>query len=110
MARRPEWTIFALLAGALAAAALLGRAVAPNPALTDQRRSALLAGPAGAKGLAETLRRLGTPVVAWRRPLAEVDSGPPSRLVALLDPPGYLPAADLPVLQLHIIYRKLDEK
>jgi len=102
MARRPEWLIFVALAGALAAAALLGRAAAPNPALLDSRRSILLAGPDGAKGLAEALRRLGTPVEALREPLETLDSAPPSRLLVLLELPERLSAPDVRFLRRYV--------
>jgi hypothetical protein len=85
MARRPERAALALLLGALVVAALLGRATAPDRSQNDPRRSSLLAGPAGARGLAEALRRLGVPVEARRRSLQHVDSLPPSSLLALLD-------------------------
>ena len=90
MARRPERTALALLLGALVVAALLGRATAPDRSQNDPRRSSLLAGPAGARGLAEALRRLWVPVEARRRSLQHVDSLPPSSLLALLDIRGKL--------------------
>ena len=102
MRRRREWAVIALLAAALAVAALLGRATAPDASLLDQRRSSLLAGPAGAKGLADALRRLGVAVVAERRPLAVLDSVPAPGLIALLDLPELLSRTDLQTVRRYV--------
>ena len=87
MPRRSEWGIIALLIGALTIAALLGRATAPDRFQYDRRRSTLLAGPAGARGLADALRRLGVQVELQRHSLQRADSGATSRLLVLLDLP-----------------------
>ncbi len=58
---------------------------------TDGRRSTFLAGPAGARGLAEALTRLGVRVEPWRRPVATLDSGPaPRTLIAFVGPSRFL--------------------
>lgn len=61
----------------------------------DPRRSIFLAGPSGARGFAEALRRLGVRVEAFRRPLAAYDTvAPPGTLTAFLDPSLELDAHD----------------
>jgi hypothetical protein len=52
----------------------------------DPRRSTFLAGPSGARGLAEALGRLGVTVQPFRRPIALLDSAAPGTLTAFLDP------------------------
>jgi hypothetical protein len=53
----------------------------------DGRRSTFLTGPAGARGYAEALARLGVRVEPFRRPLSSLDSAPGRRtLVAFLGP------------------------
>jgi hypothetical protein len=74
------------MAGAFVVAGLLGRATAPDSMQADPRRSALLAGPAGARGLAETLRRLGVPVELRRRGLRSVAAAAPRQLLVVLEP------------------------
>jgi hypothetical protein len=75
-------TVFVLAVGA----ALIG---AERARLTDAdpRRSSFLAGPSGAKGLADGLRRLGVVVDTWRRPVGSLDSSvPPGTLTAFVGP------------------------
>jgi hypothetical protein len=87
--RRPEFLLVLLLGVALLAATLLGRRAAPDAALKDTRLSTLLAGPRGAKGLAQALPLLGVPVERRQRPLFDVarDSAavPRGTTLALLD-------------------------
>jgi len=54
--------------GAVALVAVAGVLTAPTRDLEDPRLSTYLAGPHGAKGLAQTLRRLGMTVEQWRHP------------------------------------------
>lgn len=54
---------------ALVLAAIAGLRTAPSEALYDARRSTLLTGPEGAKGLAQALEALGVPVERRQRPL-----------------------------------------
>src|SRR5437899_2306918 len=86
----------AVVLGAIVAvilAAVAGVLTAPTRDLEDPRLSTYLAGPHGAKGLAQTLRRLGTTVEQRRRPYFDLvgDSGQPRRAVLLafldIDPP-----------------------
>lgn len=86
--RRVEWW----LAGA--ATLLIGVAVyeaqrhAPDPSQHDPRASTYLAGPHGARGLAETLRRLGVPVRRRERALFDLPrprTGRPADLYVFLD-------------------------
>ncbi len=69
--------------------ALWGALSAPGRDLDDQRLSTYLTGPSGAKGLMQTLRRLGVTVEQRRRPYFDVatDSGGrrSERLYAFLD-------------------------
>jgi hypothetical protein len=61
----------------------------------DIRRSTLLAGPAGARGFAEALQRLGVRVETFRRPVAALDSAaPPRTLTAFVGPSRYLDARE----------------
>ena len=55
-------------------AGIAGMLVSPTPDLGDERLSTLLAGPAGAKGLAQTLRRLGITVEQRRRAYFDLPS------------------------------------
>src|SRR5213082_1108611 len=72
-------------------AAVAGVVTAPTRDLEDPRLSTYLAGPHGAKGLAQTLRRLGMTVEQRRHPyfdLAGDSAQPPRRqgvLLAFLD-------------------------
>ena len=53
----------------------------------DPRRSTFLAGPSGARGLAEALARLGVTVEPFRRPTSSFDTvATPGTLTAFLDP------------------------
>ena len=53
----------------------------------DRRRSTFLSGPAGARGFAEALERLGVRVETFRRPAAALDSAaPPRTLTAFVGP------------------------
>lgn len=68
----------------------------------DPRASTLLAGPRGARALAESLRRLGLEVVAWRRDLSRlpVDSSGGGRTVlALLNPSVPIQAGEAETLR-----------
>ena len=61
----------------------------------DRRRSTFLAGPAGARGFAEALGRLGVRVESYRRPVATLDSAAaPRTLVAFVGPTRYLDARE----------------
>ncbi len=65
----------------------------------DRRRSTFLAGPAGARGFAEALQRLGVRVETFRRPVAALDSvAPPRTLTAFVGPSRYLEAREGRVL------------
>ncbi|MGH7567486.1 MAG: DUF4350 domain-containing protein, partial [Gemmatimonadales bacterium] len=77
--RRTEIVLAVALFVALAAAALIGRRAAPDKTWEDRRASTYLAGPYGAKGLAETLRRLGVQVRQRRRPLFDLADEPSAR-------------------------------
>lgn len=98
MRRRPEIAAIALLVAALVIAALLGRATAPDRSQYDLRRSSLLSGPAGTRGLAEALRRLGVRVEARERSLADLDTEPASHLLVLLDLPQALSRPEIQAL------------
>jgi hypothetical protein len=87
--RRGERAVVIGGVSVLVLVALWGALSAPGSDRDDRRLSTYLAGPSGAKGLAQTLRRLGVTVEQRRRPyfdLAE-DSGRerPERLYAFLD-------------------------
>ncbi|UCG87006.1 MAG: hypothetical protein JSW71_00200 [Gemmatimonadota bacterium] len=69
MLRRAEFWLLLAVAAAMFGAATIGRRVAPSVGLLDERRSASLSGPLGAKALAELLERLGLEVELRRRPL-----------------------------------------
>ncbi len=77
--------------------ALWGALSAPGRDLDDHRLSTYLTGPSGAKGLMQTLRRLGVTVEQRRRPYFDVatDSGGrrSERLYAFLDIERHLPVA-----------------
>jgi hypothetical protein len=65
----------------------------------DRRRSTFLAGPAGARGFAEALQRLGVRVETFRRPAAALDSAaPPRTLTAFVGPSRDLDAREGRVL------------
>ncbi len=77
-----------VLAATMAVAAAIGRARRP-PYLGDTRPSSLLAGPSGARGLADALRRLGVDVQTWRRRTRELAGAAAPRgrhVLVLLDP------------------------
>src|ERR1051325_1008591 len=87
MWRRPE-----LWLGIALAVARMGGALTGGANLTetwrDQRRSVRLAGPGGAKGLADVLKRLGVPVQRRERPLFDLSAetaGANGELLAFLD-------------------------
>jgi len=71
MLRRVEFWLMLAVAVAIFGAAIVGRRVAPSVSLIDERRSALLSGPQGARALAELLEHLGWTVKLRRRPLFE---------------------------------------
>ncbi|HXF96869.1 MAG TPA: DUF4350 domain-containing protein, partial [Gemmatimonadales bacterium] len=79
--RRAELWLVLVCAVLLGVAVFAGRARAPAERRYDPRASTYLAGPNGAKGLAQTLRRLGVPVRQWRRPLFDLarDTAPARR-------------------------------
>lgn len=87
--RLGEILLLAGLVVALVVAAFLGRRAAPPDALLDQRRSTLLAGPEGAKGLAATLESLGVHVErrrrSWLTPGTGADGPTGDALLLLLD-------------------------
>ncbi|HVH09506.1 MAG TPA: DUF4350 domain-containing protein, partial [Gemmatimonadales bacterium] len=89
MLRRGERIVVGTALLIVGLAALAGVLVAPTQFQDDPRLSTYRAGPQGAKGLAETLRRLGITVAQRRRPYFDVanDSAPPSStaLLAFLD-------------------------
>ncbi len=74
MLRRGELWLVLLVSLGIVGAALVGQWTAPSRSLVDHRRSAMLDGPAGAKGLAEVLERLGLEVELHQRPLFEDSS------------------------------------
>lgn len=88
MWRRPELWLGLALVVVLAIVAI-ARGTGFDEQWRDQRRSVRLAGPGGAKGLAEVLERLGVPVARRERPLFDltVDSSGGARgdLLAFLD-------------------------
>ena len=68
-----------------------------RPQEDDERRSTFLSGPAGARGYADGLTRLGVTVERHRRPLGTLErviGGAPRTLVALLGPTVGLTAAE----------------
>ncbi len=88
MLRRVEFWLMVAVAAAMFGAAIIGRRVAPSASLLDERRSAMLSGPLGAKALAELLDRLGLAVELCHRPLFDWGSDRPDRgreYLALLD-------------------------
>src|SRR5437660_723672 len=95
MLRRSEQALVIGAIGAVVLAAVAGVLTAPTRDLEDPRLSTYLAGPHGAKGLAQTLRRLGMTVEQRRHPyfdLAGDSAQPPRREAVLLafldiDPP-----------------------
>ena len=89
--RRGELWLLPLAALGIMLAVLLGDRGQGADVLRDRRRSIFLAGPGGAKGLAETLERLDLPVVARRSAFFDWDpdsSIRASELLALLDVPS----------------------
>ena len=84
-----EYWLIGVVAIGLVVAAVVGDRLAPGRELRDPRRSALLTGPFGAKGMADALRLLGVDVVLHRRPLfalldsSSVDSS--GAMIALMD-------------------------
>ena len=97
--RRGEATlVLAILAG-LVVAAVLGQRAAPRGDLLDPRRSTLLPGPRGAKGLTDVLEALGIPVDrrrrAWFRLAADSASLDHTALLVLLDVASALPLTDV---------------
>ena len=93
MLRRGERAVVLGAIVAVILAAVAGVLTAPTRDLEDPRLSTYLAGPHGAKGLAQTLRRLGMTVEQRRRSYFDLagDSGQPRRAVLLafldIDPP-----------------------
>src|SRR6266704_1598935 len=93
MLRRGERAVVLGAIVAVILAAVGGVLTAPTRDLEDPRLSTYLAGPHGAKGLAQTLRRLGMTVEQRRRSYFDLagDSGQPRRAVLLafldIDPP-----------------------
>ena len=93
--RRSERLVVAGSVAALALVGLWGALSAPSSDLDDRRLSTYLTGPSGAKGLGQTLRRLGLTVEQRRRPYFDLGAGADSggrrreRLYAFLgiDPP-----------------------
>src|SRR5437867_6177932 len=87
MLRRGERAVVLGAIVAVILAAVAGVVTAPTRDLEDPRLSTYLAGPHGAKGLAQTLRRLGMTVEQRRRPYFDLagDSGRRAVLLAFLD-------------------------
>src|SRR5690242_11228660 len=89
MLRRGERAVVLGAIVAVVLAAIAGVVTAPTRDLDDPRLSTYLAGPHGAKGLAQTLRHLGVTVEQRRQPYFDVvsDSAQPRRsmLLAFLD-------------------------
>lgn len=87
--RRGERAVVIAGVSILVLVALWGALSAPGSDGVDRRLSTYLAGPSGAKGLAQALRRLGVTVEQRRRPYFDIatDSGRgrPDRLYAFLD-------------------------
>jgi len=75
MLRRGERAVVTGVVVALGLAALAGVLSAPAKGLDDRRLSTYVAGPNGAKGFADVLRRLGVAVERRRRPYFELASG-----------------------------------
>ena len=67
--RRGELWLLPIVAAGILIAAVIGQRVAPSESLLDTRRSTLLEGPDGAKGLAAALEKFAVAVEARRRPL-----------------------------------------
>ncbi len=67
--RRGELWLLPIVAAGIVIAALIGQRVAPSESLLDARRSTLLEGPDGAKGLAAALEKFAVAVEKRRRPL-----------------------------------------
>jgi len=91
------WTVLGVL---VIGAFLLGRARRPAD-LGDRRASTFLAGPDGARGLAEGLERLDIGVERWRRRVREFILTPPAGdrfALALLDPTRGLEATEVSAL------------
>ncbi|HET6578082.1 MAG TPA: DUF4350 domain-containing protein [Gemmatimonadales bacterium] len=103
MRPRAELALGAGLVLALAIAAGLAGLGRARLTDADQRRSTFLAGPAGARGYADALARLGVRVERFRRPLGTLDSVPGLRtVVAFLGPSiGFDPRDGLAVASLH---------
>jgi hypothetical protein len=89
MLRRGELALVAVSVAALVVAAVVGMREVQGDRLADNRLSTYSTGPGGAKGLAETLRRLGLTVQPRRYALFDLadDTGPADarRLLAFLD-------------------------
>ena len=87
--RRGERAVVIGGVSVLVLAALWGAMSAPGSDRDDRRLSTYLTGPSGAKGLAQTLRRLGVTVEQRRRPYFDVAADScrrrPERLYAFLD-------------------------
>jgi hypothetical protein len=85
MLRRGERAVVVGVIVALALAALAGVLSAPTSGIEDRRLSTYLAGPNGAKGLAQALERLHVTVQQRRRPYFDLasDSVRPARSVLL---------------------------
>ena len=102
--RRNELWLLPLAAFGIIVAALLSDRGTSGDALRDRRRSILLAGPGGSKGLADVLEQLGVSVVArrttlfdWGRNSDGASDG--SELLALLDVPSALTDVELRVVR-----------
>ncbi len=102
--RRNELLLLPLAALGIIAAVLLSSRGTSGEALRDQRRSILLTGPGGSKGLADALEQLGVPVVArrtalfdWGRSSDSVGDG--SELLTLLDVGSALTDVELGVVR-----------
>jgi Domain of unknown function (DUF4350) len=95
MQPRTELALGSALVLALAVAAGLVGLSRERLTDADRRRSTFLFGPAGARGFAETLERLGVRVETFRRPTAALDSAtPPRTLTAFVGPSRDLSAGE----------------
>lgn len=103
MARRPDSfaAIVATFALAVVGVAIAGVLAAPDPLMTDPRRSTRLTGPNGASGLAEALAALGVTVKDWELPLFRLDTVAASdgeQWLAILEPTVGFAEAEVPAI------------
>jgi len=87
--REAAWALIAGFLVVTVIAAIAGSRALPRE-ITDPRRSTHLWGPNGMSGLAESLERLGVPVVVWERPLSRlpIDDARQGAWLGLMDVGG----------------------